>query len=526
MTGSASGPATGSGAGSSARPAGGLGFNRGAVTLAVMLATVMQVLDQTIANVALPHIMGSVSATADQITWVLTAYIVSAALITPATGWLSLRYGRKRVFLASVILFTAASALCGAATSLTGIVLFRVLQGLGGAALIPLSQAILLDINPPEKHGEAMATWSAAIMVAPILGPTLGGWLTDAFSWRWVFLVNVPLGGLACAGIWLFVPETTRDTTRRFDLLGFTFLSIAIGALQLFLDTGQSRDWFESDLIKVEAAASALCLYLFLVHSATARGSLFSGALFRDRNFVACTTIGFFMGLIMNATMAQIPTFLQTLMRYPVITTGVTMIPRGVATMITMAIIGRLVGRTDSRVLVALGLVALGGSQWVMTGASLEMDWVPVILSGVLQGLGAGMIFVPISAVAFSTLAFALRTEASAIYSLARSVGGSIGIAATQVLLVRNTQTMNAALVEHVRADNPVARLHGLEGADFHNAGLLARLAAQIERQAAMIAYVNNFTVLLVIGLAVMPLLLLIDSGRHRRPSEEALAVE
>ncbi len=328
---------------------------RGPLTVAIMLATIMQVIDTTIANVALPHMQASLNATQDTITWVLTSYIVAAAIMTPVTGWLSSNLGRKRFFVFTVIGFTAMSLLCGVATNLPEMVTFRLLQGICGAALAPLSQAILLDINPRERHGQAMAIWGAGIMVGPILGPTLGGWLTEVFNWRYVFFVNLPVGILALAGILIFLPHESPKP-RRFDLFGFAMLSGAIGALQLLLDRGQDQDWFASPEIWLELAVTISCLWVFVIHSLSREHPFLDLAIFRDRNFSMGLVFIFVIGIILLSGLALMPPMLQNLMGYPVITTGMVMAPRGVGTMITMLIVGRLVRTVDARLLVIAGL--------------------------------------------------------------------------------------------------------------------------------------------------------------------------
>ena len=331
----------------SATPSAAAPLNRGMITISVMLATVMQVVDTTIVNVALPHMQGSMSATQDQISWVLTSYIVAAAIMTPLTGVLADRMGRRRLFGAAVIGFTLASMLCGAATSLTQLVVFRALQGALGASLVPLSQAVLLDTYPKEKHGSAMALWGMGVMVGPILGPTLGGYLTEYYSWRWAFYINLPVGILALLGIAAFVPEGAKSPKRGFDFFGFALLSISIGALQLMLDRGNALDWFDSAEVVLEAATAALAFYLFMVHMFTADKPFIEPGLFADRNFVAGVLLMFTVGVLLLATMALLPPFLQSLLGFPVITAGYVLAPRGVGTMLAMMIVGRIVGKVD-----------------------------------------------------------------------------------------------------------------------------------------------------------------------------------
>src|SRR5882762_412312 len=324
------------------------GLNRGLITISVMLASFLQALDQTIANVALPRMGGELSATQEQISWVLTSYIVAAAIMTPLTGWLADLYGRKKVLVLSVVVFTVSSALCGVAQSLGQIVLFRALQGVAGAALVPQSQAVLLDINPPERHGRAMAVWVLAVVVGPAVGPVLGGWLTEDYSWRWVFYINVPVGILSALGLLGFMrdSQTQRQT---FDFLGFATLSLAIGALQIMLDRGQLQDWFSSTEICLEAALAAVAFYLFMVHTLTARAPFVSLGLFRDRNFTVGSVAIFTFGVVLFATLALLPPLLQELMGYPVITTGWVTAPRGVGTLIATFAVGRLISLVDAR---------------------------------------------------------------------------------------------------------------------------------------------------------------------------------
>ncbi len=497
-------------------------IHRGAVTVSIMLATVMQALDTTIANVALPHIQGSLSAAADQITWVLTSYIVAAAIATPLTGWLAGRYGRKRVFLLSVAGFTVASALCGMAASLTEIVLFRLLQGLCGAALVPLSQAVLLDINPPEKHGSAMAVWGAGIMVGPILGPALGGWLTDNYNWRWVFYINLPVGLLAFLGIAAFIHEHRRSEPQRFDFFGFATLSLGVGALQMMLDRGELKGWFGSSEIWAEAVISVLGFYLFVVHTATCRTITFlNRVLLRDRNFVTGTIFIFFVGVILYATLALLPPMLQELFNYPVTTTGLVTAPRGMGTMAAMILVGRLIGRVDIRLILLFGLGMTGFSLWQMTHFSLQMGMAPIIVSGLSQGIGLGFVFVPLSAVTFATLDRHLRTDGTSIFSLMRNIGSSLGISIVEALLTENTQVVHASLAEHLRPDNPWAQGLGLQTA---TAAKLALLNARLTEQAAMIAYLDDFKLMMAIAIGVMPLLLFLRTPRKAAvPAEAAM---
>ncbi len=497
------------------------GSHRGLITASVMLASVMQSLDTTIANVALPHIQGSLSATQDQMTWVLTSYIVASAIMIPLSGWLAGQFGRKRVFLISIALFTLASALCGMAQTLPELVAFRLLQGLGGAALIPLSQAVLLDINPRERHGRAMAIWGMGVVMGPILGPALGGWLTEDYNWRWVFYINVPIGILSFLGMLAFLSESERLRSR-FDFFGFTTLSLAVGALQMMLDRGQLKDWFSSTEIWIEAATAGVALYLFVVHTLTSDRPFVNPALFKDRNFVTGNVFIFIVGLVLFATLALMPPLLQDLLKYPVITTGLVTAPRGIGTLLAMMIVGRLVGRMDVRLIIVFGFLLTAWSLWQMTGFSLLMDSSLIIWSGVIQGIGTGFAYVPLAAVAFATLAPQLRNEGTAVFNLMRNIGSSIGISVVQIMLTRNTQIVHSTLAEHI---TPYSQLLPSQvGPDaLSSAHGLATLNRLVTEQAAMIAYNDDFQMMLILTLCVIPLVLVLRDARPRNGAPVAI---
>ena len=489
--------------------------HRGMITVSIMLATIMQALDTTIANVALPHMQGSLQASQDQITWVLTSYIVASAIALPLTGWLCARYGRRKVFLVSVIGFTIASALCGLASSLGGIVAARLLQGIFGAALVPLSQAVLLDINPPQRVGQAMAIWGAGIMVGPILGPMLGGWLTENFDWRWVFFINLPVGAFALYGIWRYLPEN-RPPTARLDMFGFIMLSLAIGLLQMFLDRGELLDWFDSWEVRLEAAGALVAFAFLAVHTWTVQGASFvDRALLKDRNFVTGCVFGFIVGVVLYGTMALLPLFLQGLMGYPVIYTGVITAPRGIGTMIAMIAVGRLVQRVDLRLIMATGFALTAIALWQMTHITLQMDSSLIVWSGFIQGLGIGFTFVPLSAAAFATLAPQLRNDGTPLYSLVRNIGGSVGIAVVQTLLSRGATQSHADLAALVTASNQ--GLVGLPAAMSPGtpAGLAA-INAELTRQATLLSYVNDFWIMMAVTALAIPFLLLIRPPRRK----------
>ena len=495
---------------------------RGLVTVSIMLATIMQALDTTIANVALPHMQGSLSATQDQISWVLTSYIVAAAIMTPPTGVLAARLGRKRLFAIMVTGFTLASMLCGAATTLVEIVAFRLLQGVFGAGLVPLSQAVLLDTFPREKHGSAMALWGVGVMVGPILGPTLGGYLTETYNWRWVFYINLPFGILALLGILAFVPETPRER-RHFDVLGFVLLSLAIGSLQTMLDRGESQDWFGSLEIVVEAVLSVLFFYLFLVHMFTARQPFLEPRMFKDRNFAAGLLLIFVVGVVLLATLALLPPFLQDLLQFPVLTTGYLLAPRGLGTMIAMVMVGRLIGKLDTRLLILLGIGLTALSLWEMSGFSLDVPPAMIVRTGITQGLGLGFIFVPLSTVTFSTLAPRDRNEGTAMYSLMRNLGSSIGISIVMTLLAQGTQVNHAAIADVSTPFRPEMQVPALPNAwNWHMQEGVAAFNAEVTRQAATIGYLNDFVFMMWVMLASAPLLLLLKKPRAQAASSAA----
>ena len=497
----------------------------GIITVSVMLATIMQALDATIANVALPRMQGTLSATQDQMGWVLTSYIVAAAIAPPLTGWLAGQFGRRRVFLISILVFTGASALCGLADSLSQMVLFRFLQGVGGAALVPLSQAVLFDINSPKDFGRAMSIWGIGVTMGPILGPALGGWLTEDYSWRWVFYINLPIGVLTFAGLFFSMPESRNAQSSHFDFLGFSSLSLAVASFQVMLDRGQLLDWFSSREIILEAVIAGTAFYIFLVHNFSYPKPFLNPALFRDRNFVASNMFIFLVGVILFATLALLPPMLQNQMQYPVILTGLVTAPRGIGTLIGIIIVGRLITRFDARIIMAVGLAFTAYSLWQMTQFSLLMDTWPILISGTVQGLGLGLVWVPLSTVAFTTLPATLRNEGTALFNLLRNIGSSVGISVVIFLLTQNTQRLHASLAEHVTPYNAGSNPAAIAAhVDTGTATGLAALNAMITDQAAMIAYIDDFKLMMVMTLIAIPLLLLIRGTRPQAGEHVAVA--
>jgi len=500
--------------------------NRGAITACVILAVIMQALDTTIANVALPYIQGSVSASADQINWVLTSYIVAAAIMTPPSGFLSAKFGRKKVLLTAIAGFVFASVLCGLAQSLPQIVAFRLLQGFFGAALVPLSQGFLLDIYTLEERGAAMALFGVSVMVGPVLGPVIGGWLTANISWRWVFYINVPIGLLAFSGIVLFVRETKIDALARLDWFGFAALSIGITSLQLFLDRGEQLDWLSSGEVMIEGIISASAFYLLLVHMFTRKNSFVNPRLFLDRNFAVSMFFIFIIGVTYLASLALMTPYLQTLMGYPVITAGIVMGPRGMGTMASMFIVGRIMGKIDTRILLLFGLGLTAWAMNEMTGWTPDVSQWTIIYVGFIQGSGLGFLFVPLTTIAFSTLPAAMRGEGTGLYNLSRNIGSSVGISIVSALLIENVQIGHAAIGAYVTPFNHAFALPAARHM-FSPLKLASRAALDgvINQQATIIAYMDDFKLLMLMSLFAMPLVVLLRQPKRAAPLPQDYAV-
>jgi DHA2 family multidrug resistance protein len=478
------------------------------VTVGVMAAVLLQVLDTTIANVALPHMQASLSATQDTINWVLTSYIVASAIALPISGWLADRVGRKRLLLISVVVFTIASVLCATATSLTEMVFFRALQGVGGAFIVPLAQATLFDINPREKHGQAMALFGGGVMIGPILGPVLGGWLTDNYNWRWVFLVNLPVGILCILLMARFMPKTDTHE-RKFDMFGFALLAIALAALQFCLDRGEQKDWFSSWEIIIEGGLAIAAGWMFLVHMITTNHPLFDRAMFKDRNFATSLVFMAVTGVLLLAGLALLPPLLQNMYGYSVLQSGFLTAPRGIGTLFSMLIAGRMTGKIDARILVGIGVLLMGTSLYMMTGFAIEQPSRPVIMSGVVQGLGLGLIFVPLQTLAFETLPSKMRTTGAALLNLSRNIGGSVGISVVSTELVRLTQVSHADMAAQITQQTiPTADPTLLQTvAPVAGPAALAYINGLITKQALFIAYLDDFKLMMIITYAILPLL-------------------
>ncbi len=497
------------------------------ITGSVMVASLLYSIDWTIAAVALPHMQGTFSATYDQVSWVITSYIVASAIMIPTSGWLSNRFGRKRVYTFAVAGFTLASIFCGAANSLTVEVLARIAQGMFGAFLIPLSLAIVLDTYPPEQHARAMSLWGIGSVSGAVMGPTLGGYLTELLSWRYIFYINVPFGLAALLGILLFLPETKRDPTRKLDWFGFLSLAIGIGALQMMLDRGQRLDWFESGEIVFEAGLAVTAFYIFNVHVLTHRDPFLDPRLFVQRNFFIAMVLISFYGLLTVPPMVMMPGFLEHVRGLPIDTVGLLQSPRGVGIMLAMFISGRLSGKIDPRILIVFGLLCIGIGTAAMSRWNINVGHWPVVWTGFVQGIGAGIILVPVQMIAFSLLAPDKRNEGTAVINLVRTLFSSIGVSVTLAVFTIASAVGRSEMVEHVTPYNDSLQYFGYAGK--YTAGTqqgLAILEREIDLQAAMMGYNTSFMMLAVGAFVAIPLVLLIGRAKPGTRAREREEIE
>ena len=488
------------------------------LTIGIMTASLLQVLDSTIANVALPHMQSALGATSDEISWVLTSYIVATAVAMPITGWLSDRVGSRRLFILSTAGFVIASMLCGMAQNVTEMVMFRALQGAAGAFIGPLSQAAMIDTNRPSRQAQMMAVWGMGIMIGPILGPVLGGWLTENWNWRAVFYVNVPLGVIAVALLLAKLPSRPIRQ-RRFDLLGFSLIATLLSSIQLLLDRGTQIEWFDALEAWIYLGLAISSAWMALIHFTTAHDPLFSRSLFADRNFIVSLLFMLVVGVVMFATMALLPPMLQRLFGYSVIDTGMAMMPRGVGTLISMQISGFLIRRgADPRLLVTSGFLIAALSLWEMSTWSLAVDYQTIVWSGFVQGLGMGLVFIPLNASAFATLQPALRTEGSSLLNLSRSIGSSVGISVVTVMLARNLQISHSDLASHITGSvTQVIDFSTLDRYQQLGEAALRMADALVNQQAAMIAYIDDFYMMMWMSLAAIPLALFMRKPNLRQ---------
>lgn len=491
------------------------GFRRNMVTICAMTATIMQALDTTIANVALPYMQGTLSASQDQINWVLTSYIVAAAIMTAPVGWIANRFGRKKVFIVCSAGFTAASVMCGLAQDITQMVLFRLLQGVFGAALVPLSQAVMLDSYALHERAKAMSIWGMGVMLGPIMGPSLGAWLTETYSWHWVFFVNLPFGIVTVLGLIAFMDETKQNHTLRFDWFGFTALAIGIGAMQLALDRGEQLGWLESPEIVAEAIISAIGFYYFFAHSFTTERPFIQFAIFKDRNFISGCIFMAIMGLVLYSTMALASPYLQNVIGYPIMTAGLLLATRGAGTFVAMMLVGRLMKYFEARTLIASGMLLMSVSLYFMTQWTDQTGVLAIVVISVAQGFGLGLVFVPLSTVSFLTLPNELRTDGTAMLTLMRNVASSIGISVVIAKLTSGGRESYAILNEHVTPFNQAMQMPDVAGIlNMTTDSGRAIMDVLITTQAQIIAFSHDYQMVMVVTLCAIPLAMMIGSTK------------
>jgi len=483
------------------------------ITFASVIAVLVVTLDSTIAVIALPSIQSNLGASQDQIAWVLTSYLLANAIATPLAGWLADRFGRVHVMVASVAGFTLASIGCGISPNLEVLVLFRFIQGLCGASLVPLSQVLLLDINPPEKQGPAIAAFGMGTLMGPMLGPIIGGWLTEYVSWRSIFLINAPVGLIAFLGLLLFARGIDTIRASKFDARGFGFVSITLASFQLMLDRGQMLDWFSSTEIRIEATIAGVFFYLSIVHMLTSADPFIKPAIFRDRNFVIGTALSALTGVFLNGVIPTVTNMMQQLLGYPVLLTGLLSVPRAIGNMTMIFLVGNLVARFDARLLIFTGMLFIITSLVLLSTMSLNTSQATMGFIGFLQGAGSGMLFLPLTLLVFATLAPKYRNEGATLFTLMRSLAGACAISIIQAATIRDVASTQSRLVEHVRPDNPIVGLRWGDLATFDTASIGAMMA-EVARQATMVAYVHSFRAILVIALLAAPLALLMRRGR------------
>jgi len=491
------------------------GLRRNMVTICAMTATIMQALDTTIANVALPYMQGTLSASQDQINWVLTSYIVAAAIMTAPVGWIANRFGRKRIFIICSGGFTIASVLCGLAQDINQMVLFRLLQGMFGAALVPLSQAVMLDSYALHERAKAMAIWGMGVMMGPIMGPSLGAWLTETYSWHWVFFVNLPFGIFTVLGLLVFMDESRKDRELRFDWFGFAALAVGIGALQIALDRGEQLGWTESNEIIAEFIVSIVGFYYFFAHSLTTAKPFIQFALFKDRNFVGGCVFMAVMGLVLFSTMALASPYLQNIIGYPIITAGLLLASRGCGTFVAMMLVGRMMRYIEARTLIISGLGLTCLSLFYMTGWTDQTGVPEIVTLSIMQGFGFGLVFVPLSTVAFLTLPNHLRTDGTSMLTLMRNVASSIGISVVIAQLTEGSRRVYAVLSQHVNPFNHAMQMPDVRGMiDMTTDKGRAMMDVMVNLQAQIIAFSQDYQMVMIFTLCAIPLAVMIGSTK------------
>jgi DHA2 family multidrug resistance protein len=503
-------------------------FNPWLIAASVMLATFMEVLDTSVANVALPHIAGNLSATPEEATWVLTSYLVSNAIILPAANWLGRYFGRKRFLIVCIAIFTLSSVLCGAAASLGMLIVARIAQGAGGGALQPIAQAVLMESFPVEKRGSAMAVFGLGVVVAPIIGPTLGGWITDNYSWRWIFYINIPIGILAIFMARTFIedpPYIKNQRPGRIDYIGFGLMALALGAVQLVLDKGQESEWFASSFITWVTILSVAAAISFVIWELRSKDPIVDLRVLVNRNFAVGTSLMVVMGIVLYGTIALLPLFLQTLLGYPAVASGMAVSPRGFGAVVSMLIVGRLIGKINSRYLIMFGFTVLGYSTYQFSNINLEISIGSIVWPSIISGFAMGFIFVPLTTMALGTLSNEQMGNASGVFNLMRNTGGSVGIATVTTLLARGAQVHQAAMVSHLTPYDPAyqERLHQLaQGFATRGGSVVAEqqayagLYGTLVRQAMLLSYVDVFRLLGFLCLLCIPATLLFRRVKAR----------
>lgn len=494
-------------------------LNRTMVTASVMMATTVVIIDMTIATIALPHMQGGLSASQDQISWVMTTYFMMQAITMTATGWLAGRVGRKRLFIGALIGFAVCSILSGNATSIPEILFFRALQGMFSAPIVPISQALMLDAYPRERHGQAMSIWGTGVMFAPVMGPVVGGWLTDEYSWRWVFYVSMPFSALGIAGAMLFIRETPKDLSRRFDTFGFVCLALALGGIQFLLDRGEIEGWFGSDMIIGISAVVALSFYLYVVHSVTTDNPFITPGILGDRNFALGLVFMFLLGVLVLSMNVIMPLFLQNLRGFPILTAAMVMMPRGLGSLFGLVIAGKLSGKVDPRLLIAIGFASTGYSAYLFSTFTTDVGIWAFIFAAFFNGIGIGMIFVPLTAVSFWTLPSHLRTEASTLTSLLRNYGSGIGVSVVISVLSRSQSTTHAHLAERISPYSETMRAPWLPSQwDIGTVNGLRLLDGEITRQAMAVGFLNDFYLIMIGALICVPAVFLLSRSEAAAP--------
>jgi MFS transporter, DHA2 family, multidrug resistance protein len=512
----------------SAQAAGHPEVNPWIIAVAVMLGTFMEVLDTTVVNVSLRHIAGSLSVTVDESTWVLTAYLVSNAIVLPMTGWLSNHFGRKRILMTSITGFTVASLACGMAPNLGSLLIFRVIQGATGGGLQPLSQAIMLEAFPPDQRGKAMAFWGVGIVVAPMLGPVLGGWITDSYSWRWLFYINLPVGALAIfmSQMFIFDPPYIKRGAGKIDSWGIGLLALGMASLQIMLDKGQEEDWFGSHLIMWMAIAAGVALIAFIINELVQDHPVVDLRVFKERTYAAGVTLMTSLGFVLYGSTVLLPIFLQSLLGYSAYDAGVAMLPRGLGSFLAMPVVGVLMGKFDPRKLLAIGFTVAAYAMWMLSKINLNAGYWDVFWPQFIQGTSMGFLFVPLTTVTHDPIPKSQMGNATSLFNVMRNIGGSVGIAMVTTIVARVTQSNSANLMRNVNVYNPAAQqMVAAAQQGFMAKGMDAATAMQaaqaavfgvVQQQSAMLANIHAFRVLGIMFVAVIPLILLMKKPAHK----------